>query len=149
MTFNYNSVYNYQFVSVVIPSATNTRIFFPDLPNLRNVYTIGITMYTYNQFAVDPNGMTVNIASGANSYVTLVEGNIERFQQIDGATLNPIGGIPDNYNNVEGMLSIKPCIFDYSKSYVQFINGFTPVANTVIPFGIYYLYPNQMNQGKK
>lgn len=146
MIFNYNRVYNYQFVSVVISNSTATRIYFPDLPNLRDVYTIGISMYNATIFAQDPNGLTISSFAGANTYVTLVESNIERFQQIDGSQMCPIAGRPDNYNNVEGMMSIKPTKFDYSKSYIQFINGFSPVANTVIPFGIYYLYPNQYKE---
>lgn len=143
MIFNYNKTYNYQFVSIVIPSASSSRIYFPDLPNLRDVYTTDIVMYQYTQFTQDPNGLTVSSFSGNGTYVTLVEGNIERFQQIDGTTLNPIGGRPDVWNNVDGMLSIKPTKFDYSKSYIQFISGFTPTANNVVTFGIHYLYPNE------
>lgn len=147
MTFNYNQTYNYQFVSIVIPSASSTRIYFPDLPNLRGVFTTGITLYQSQQFTQDPNGMTISSFAGNFSYVTLVENNIERFQQIDGCTLSPMAGQPNTWSNVEGVLSLKPTMFDYSKSYVQFASGFTPVANTVIPFGIYYLYPNQYRPG--
>lgn len=143
MIFNYNKVYNYQFVSVVIPSTSNTRIYFPDLPNLRDVYTIGISMYSYYQFTQDPSGLTISSFAGNGTYVTLVENSTERFQQLDGASLSPIGGMPSNYNNLEGALSIKPTKFDFSKSYIQFYSGFTPTANTVIPLGIYYLYPNE------
>lgn len=143
MITNSNRIFNYQFVSVVIPSTTATRIYFPDLPNLRNVYTLGVVMYNSQVFTKDPNGLTISSFAGNNTFVTLVENNIERFQQLDGSTLNPIGGRPDNFSNVEGLLSIKPRIFDFSKSYIQFTSTFTPTANTVIPFGIYYLYPNQ------
>lgn len=143
MIFNYNKVYNYQFVSVLIPSATSTRIYFPDLPNLRDVYTIGISAYSYYNFTQDPNGLTISGFAGNGSYVTLVENSTERFQQLDTASLNPIAGSLNTWSNVEGSLSIKPVKFDYSKSYIQFYSGFTPVANTVIPFGIYYLYPHE------
>ena len=143
MLFNYNRVYNYQFVSVIIPSATTARIYFPDLPNLRNVYTIGISCYNYITFATDANGFTVNNNPPADANITLVENNIERFQGIDAATINPITGLGQNFANLEGMLSIKPTMFDYSKSYIQMPTGFVATPNTSIPFGIYYLYPHE------
>lgn len=143
MIFNYNKVYNYQFVSVVIPTTNNSRVYFPDLPNLREVYTIGISMYSYYNFTQDPSGLTISSLAGNGAFVTLVEGSTEKFQQLDGCTLNPIAGRPDTWSDVGGMFSIAPTKFDYSKSYIQFYNGFAPVANTVIPFGIYYLYPHE------
>ena len=143
MLFNYNKVYNYQYVGVVIPSTSNTRIYFPDLPNLRDLYTIGISCYNASVFATDPSGLTISSFGNNDTFITLVENNIERFMALDTSTLNPIAGRSGNYSNVEGMLSIKPTKFDYSKSYLQFTSSFSPVANTVIPVGIYYLYPHE------
>lgn len=143
MIFNYNKVYNYQFVSVVIPSTTSTRIYFPDLPNLRDVYTVGISMYSSTVISQDPSGLTISAFSGNNTFVTLVENNIERFQQLEGACLSSLGGGVSSWANSDGSLSIKPTKFDYSKSYIQFTASFGLVANTVIPFGIYYLYPHE------
>ena len=143
MIFNYNKVYNYQFVSIVIPSTANTRIYFPDLPNLRDVYTIGISAYSYYNFTQDPNGLTISGFAGNATFITLVEGSTERFQQLDGSSLSPIGGRVDTWSDNGGVFSIKPTKFDFSKSYIQFYNGFSPVANTVIPLGIYYLYPHE------
>lgn len=146
MIFNYNRVYNYQFCSVVQPSSSLTRTYFPDLPNLRDVYTIGIVLYNNKIIAQDPGGFTISAFASNQVYVTLVEGNVERFQKLDGATLNPLSGYFGNYSNIEGVLSIKPTKFDFSKSYIEFVSGFVPTANQVIPFGIYYLYPNQYKE---
>lgn len=143
MIFNYNKVYNYQFVSIVIPSTTSTRIYFPDLPNLRDVYTIGISSYSSTIITQDPGGLTISAFAGNNAFLTLVEGSTERFQQLDVASLSSIGNGVSTWANSDGSLSLKPTKFDYSKSYLQFTSSFGMVANTVIPFGIYYLYPHE------
>jgi hypothetical protein len=142
MIFQDYPVFNYQFVTIQVNTASATaRQYFPDLPNLRNVQTLGIVAYHANIFAKDNNGVdVVNYTQFAYSALTLVVGNEEIVQNIDLQILNPIMGNGVQYNPF-GNLPLNGQRFDFSKSYVTITSGQTGSATVPYSyaFGIYYV----------
>ena len=50
------SLKRYEAVEVAIPTgSTNTRFYFPDLPNLRNAMIQAVQLYTAGSFSATPN----------------------------------------------------------------------------------------------
>jgi hypothetical protein len=144
MIYNTTPLYNYQFVSVQINSA-QSRYYFPDLPNLRDVKTYCISSYNSNILQRDINGVpTVNQTDFSNSFITLYANNREVFQRLDMQyflTLINYGAFPNNYASYTGSLPIDYLKIDFSKSFIEFASGYTPSTTTpyVFPFGIYYI----------
>ena len=131
-----------EYVEVAIPTGnTLQRIYFPDLPNLRDVQTLGIVAYHANIFAKDNNGVDlVPLTQFGYSALTLTVGNEEVIQNMDLQYFNPIVGNAVQYNPF-GMLPLKGQRFDFSKSYVTITSG--QVGSLITPysyaFGIYYV----------
>jgi len=142
MIFQDYPVFNYQFVTIQVNTASVTaRQYFPDLPNLRDVQTLGIVAYHANIFAKDNNGVSiVDYTQFAYSALTLTVGNEEVIQNMDLQCFNPIVGNNVQYNPF-GMLPLKGQRFDFSKSYVTITSGQT--GSETFPysyaFGIYYV----------
>ena len=142
MIFQDYPVFNYQFVTIQVNTASVTaRQYFPDLPNLRNVQTLGIVAYHANIFSTDNNGVAlVDVTQFITSALTLVVGNEEVIQNLDLQYFNPIVGNNVQYNPF-GLMPLKGQRFDFSKSYVSLTSG-TPGSVTVpysYAFGIYYV----------
>ena len=142
MIFQDYSVYNYQLVTIQVNTASVTgRQYFPDLPNLRNVQTLGIVAYHANIFSKDNNGVSlVGAAQYGYSYLTLTVGNEEVVQNMDLTYFNPIIGNNVQYNPF-GILPLNGQRFDFSKSYVTIASGQTGSATVPYSyaFGIYYV----------
>jgi hypothetical protein len=139
------AIKNYQFVTIQINQANAVnRQYFPDLPNLRDVYTTSIVLYTAGQFAKDINNVTpVTTNNYQKCYLTLnVDGN-EVIQNMDLKHLQPIATNGNSYN-ASGVLPLAPVKIDYQKSYVNIASGQnTGSTQFSFCFGIYYFYPNQ------
>jgi hypothetical protein len=142
MIFQDYSVYNYQLVTIQVNTANAVgRQYFPDLPNLRNVQTLGIVAYHSNIFAKDNNGVAlVGSTQYGYSYLTLTVGNEEVIQNMDLTYFNPIIGNNVQYNPF-GILPLNGQRFDFSKSYVTIATGQTGSATQPYSyaFGIYYV----------
>jgi hypothetical protein len=139
------AIKNYQFVTIQINQANAVnRQYFPDLPNLRDVYTTSIVLYTAGQFLKDINNVTpVTTNNYQKCYLTLnVDGN-EVIQNMDLKHLQPIATNGNSYN-ASGVLPLAPVKIDYQKSYVNIASGQnTGSTQFSFCFGIYYFYPNQ------
>jgi hypothetical protein len=142
MIFQDYPVFNYQFVTIQVNTASTTaKQYFPDLPNLRDVQTLGIVAYHANIFAKDNNGIAlVDYVQFAYSALTLTVGNEEVIQNMDLQIFNPIVGNAVQYSPF-GMLALKGQRFDFSKSYVTITSGQTGSATVPYSyaFGIYYV----------
>jgi hypothetical protein len=143
MIFQDYPVFNYQFVTIQVNTASVTaKQYFPDLPNLRNVQTLGIVAYHANIFAKDNNNVSlVTIEQFLYSALTLTVNNEEIIQNMDLQCFNPIVGNNVQYNPF-GMLPLKGQRFDFSKSYVTITSGQTGSASPIpysYAFGIYYV----------
>jgi hypothetical protein len=142
MIFQDYPVFNYQFVTIQVNTASVTaRQYFPDLPNLRDVQTLGIVAYHANIFSTDNNGVAlVDVTQFITSALTLVVGNEEVIQNLDLQQFNPIVGNNVQYNPF-GLIPLNGQRFDFSKSYVSLTSGI-PGSATVpysYAFGIYYV----------
>lgn len=145
MNYNQKNIANFQFVSVIASVAGQPRYYFPDLPNLRDVFTTCIVAYDNTTFQYNPDGISLASNAANTCFLTLVVGNNEVISKIDLATLKPIytGQTTARFNNPTGNFAIPPTMFDYSKSYVEVYNPSTVTANTCFCFGVYYEYPKK------
>lgn len=143
MIFQDYPVFNYQLVTIQVNTASvTTKQYFPDLPNLRNVQTLGIIAYHNGIFNRDNNGVQIVGSSQFNySALTLTVGNEEVIQLLDLVYFNPIIGNGVPYNP-SGVMPLNGQRFDFSKSYVTLTSG-QPGAASPLPysyaFGIYYV----------
>ena len=144
MIYNTTPLYNYQFVSVQVNSV-QSRYYFPDLPNLRDVKTYCISAYNSNILQRDINAVpTVNQTDFSNTFITLYANNREVFQRLDMQyflTLVNYGAWANNYASFTGSLALDYLKIDFSKSFIEFASGYTPTTVTpyVFPFGVYYI----------
>jgi len=140
------AIKNYQFVTIQInQSNAVNRQYFPDLPNLRDVYTTSIVCYTATQFAKDINNvLPVSYDNLNKCYLTLNVDGVEVIQNIDLKFLQPQSANNISYN-ASGVLPLAPVKIDYQKSYVNIASGQNTGSTTPFSFcfGIYYFYPNQ------
>lgn len=144
MLYNTTPLYNYQFVSLQINSI-QSRYYFPDLPNLRDVKTYSIQTYNSDFLPKDINNVpTINPTDWSTAFITLYAENREKFQRLDlqyFCTIvgyNPLSNARGSYG---GALPLDYLKIDFSKSFIEFPSGYTPTTGTpfVIPFGIYYI----------
>jgi hypothetical protein len=142
MIFQDYPIFNYQFVTIQVNTASVTaKQYFPDLPNLRNVQTLGIVAYHSTIFEKDNNGVSlVNLGQFIISALTLTVGNEEVIQNLDLQYFNPIMGQNVQFNP-NGLMPLKGQRFDFSKSYVTISSGQTGSATVPYSyaFGIYYV----------
>jgi hypothetical protein len=126
-------------------NSVQSRYYFPDLPNLRDVKTYCISAYNSNILQRDINAVPcVNQTDFSNSFITLYANNREVFQRLDMQyflTLVNYGAWPNNFASFTGSLALDYLKIDYSKSFIEFASGYAPttVAPYVFPFGIYYI----------
>jgi len=141
MIFQDYPVFNYQFVTIQVnTSSVTAKQYFPDLPNLRDVQTLGIVAYHANIFATDNNGVSlVSYNQFSLSALTLTVGSEEVIQNLDLQYFNPIMGQNAQFNP-NGLMPLKGQRFDFSKSYVSITatnsGGTAPYSYA---FGIYYV----------
>ena len=144
MIYNTTPLYNYQFVSVQVNSI-QSRYYFPDLPNLRDVKTYQISAYNADFLPNDINNVPcVNFLDFNQCFITLYANGREIFQRLDllyFCTIigyNPLSNAKGQFG---GALPLDYLKIDYSKSFIEFPSGVAPTTATpfVFPFGIYYI----------
>lgn len=135
---NFNTpVINYQLVQIAANQA-QTRYYFPDLPNLRDVKTYKITAFHSNLISKDING--VNLVSQSdfeNSYITIYSNGFEYIQKLGLSALQTMTR-SNNYKNMNGGIGLNPIQIDFSKSFVEIAPTITPSFPASFVFGIYY-----------
>ena len=144
MIYEQTPVYNYQNVSIVVNNS-QSRYYFPDLPNLRDVKTFAISSYTFETFPNDIN--SVPLIQGLqfeHAFLTLYAEGREVFQRLDLMYFNPIkvsAGSSPSYNT-SGSLPLDNLKLDFSKSFVEFNSGYTggySGTTFCFNFGVYYI----------
>lgn len=149
MLYREYAVKNYQFVTIQVNTASAVnRQYFPDLPNLRDVYTTGIVFYNAGVFTKDINNVSPCTTNNYNKcYLTINVDGMEVIQNLDLKFLLPFSGNGTEYNP-SGYLPISPMKIDYQKSYVNVASGQNLGATVPFSFcfGIYYYYPNQIRK---
>lgn len=135
MLYNTKSYENYQFVSIQMQSSAG-RYYFPDLPNLREVYTTAIIFYPPNVSPKDNNGFTAT-GQYINSYLTL-NSNGEEFVQKMGL-INLISITQNGKQNPFGLVTFPNVKIQYQKSYIEVAYGVAaPTFPSCFQFGVYY-----------
>ena len=121
-------IVRHELVSILIPAnSTLTRFNIPDLPNLRNVHTFGIQVYTIEQ--VNNDVISQNIVCDAptvlnKSYITLVNYGGKEFLKQAPATIfqtivdNKFNDSKNQYEqDFKGLIGQR---VNYPKSFVEF-----------------------------
>lgn len=140
MTYSNYQTENYQLVSVLLPAAQQ-RYYFPDLPNLREVFTYGICAYTRTLFQYDNNGVSQDDRYN-RVYVTLVNSGEEVIQKMDLISMVSISA-DAGWGSNNGLFMIGGQKIQYNKSYIEYGFGTSPSAYpSVLTFGVYYSRKN-------
>lgn len=141
-------IIRHELVSVNIPAnSTLTRFVIPDLPNLRNVLTFGIQVYTVNEVFVDvisQNPVCSHTVVLHRSFFTFVNyGGKEFLKQAPAImfnTLNDNAAATTNWNEQD----IKQLIgqrINYPKSFIEFTAPPALAVDTAFIFSVYYSLP--------
>ena len=141
-------IIRHELVSVAIPAgSTQTRFVLPDLPNLRNVLTFGIQVYTVNQVARDIiSGEAVldHTAVLHNSFLTFVNyGGKEFLKQAPSIMFNTINNnatASTNWNEQDFKSLIGQRI-NFPKSMIEFTTPPATGVNTVFLMSVFYSLP--------
>jgi hypothetical protein len=138
-TYSTSPLYNLINVQLVI-NANTGKAYFPDLPQLRTAKIQAISFYSQIAGMTRDinNVLLLNAADTSNCFLTLYSGNKEAVQNLPLYKLVNI--TQTSQGNNDGLFQFDNLVVDFSKSYIQFSNGYTPT--TVLPysfeFGIYY-----------
>jgi hypothetical protein len=139
-TYSISPLYNFINIQLVV-NANTGKFYFPDLPQLRTAKIQAISYYNQISFMTkDVNNVTLlNANDLKRAYITLYSGNKEAIQNLPLYKL--INITSDGTGNNDGLFQFDNLVVDFSKSYIQFSNGYTPT--TTLPysfeFGVYYI----------
>jgi len=129
----------FEAVEVPIPTgSTNTRFYFPDLPNLRNAMIQALQVYTPGTLTATPNTGSALVveADMKKSFVTLYSGDL---QLIYNAPLfafnNIINSVTNPYNNE--LPTIDNMVISWTKSYISLATA-PATTGVAYAFGVYY-----------
>lgn len=128
---------NYQLVQIT-SNQIQSRYYFPDLPNLRDVKTYKISAFHSGLILKDLNNVNVIGQSDfENSYLTIYSNGFEYIQKLGLSSLQTINK-ENNYKNMNGSMAFNPITIDFSKSYIEVAPSITPSFPASWLFGIYY-----------
>ena len=138
---NQFSVIKHEFVEIQIPAnTTQTRLYFPELPNLRNVHLQNIEVTQEGVIPFTPSNIAViNTALFMNTFLTLVDyGGKEFVHQIPLAYLQYITN-PAATHYEQLIKRFYNQRVNWTKSYIEFSSN-TNVAATLQAaiFSVYY-----------
>jgi hypothetical protein len=142
-------IIRHELVSVAIPAnSTLSRFNIPDLPNLRNVHTFGIQVYTNEIVKTDiiSQNSVVNPVSVLNqSFITLVNyGGKEFLKQAPATIFQTIVLNRDVENKSQYEQDFKQLIgqkINYPKSFIEFSAPPATTVDTAYIFSVYYSLP--------
>jgi len=143
-------IIRHEMVSITIPAnSTQTRFQIPDLPNLRNVLTFGLEVYTINSIAKDiisQNPVLPHTAVLHNSFMTLVNyGGKEFLKQAPSIIFNTLQANASTSTNWTEM-DVKSLVgqrVNYPKSFIEFTTapGLAIAFDQAFIFSVYYSLP--------
>ena len=141
-------IVRHEMVSILIPAnSTLTRFNIPDLPNLRNVHTFGLQVYTDQQLKLDvisQNPVLNSVAVLRDSFITLVNyGGKEFLKQAPSTIFQTIvgNGVLDKNEYEQDFKGLIGQRVNYPKSFVEFTNPPATAADTAFIFSVYYTLP--------
>jgi hypothetical protein len=142
-------IIRHELVSIAIPAnSTLSRFNIPDLPNLRNVHTFGIQVYTdeiTTRDIISQNPVVNSTAVLRNSFITLVNYGGKEFLKQAPATifqtivLNNTIDVKNEYEqDFKQLIGQK---INYPKSFVEFSAPPATAVDTAYIFSVYYSLP--------
>lgn len=142
-------IIRHELVSVAIPAnSTLSRFNIPDLPNLRNVHTFGIQVYTdeiTTRDIISQNPVVNSIPVLKNSFITLVNyGGKEFLKQAPATIFQTIVLNLDRENKSQYEQDFKQLIgqkVNYPKSFIEFTAPPATAVDTAYIFSVYYSLP--------
>lgn len=141
-------IIRHELVSVAIPAnSTLSRFNIPDLPNLRNVHTFGIQVYSDIQVLTDiiSQNPVVNSSSVLKrSFFTLVNyGGKEFLKQAPATIFQTIvdNGIQDKNQYEQDFKQLIGQKINFPKSFIEFSAPPATVVDTAYIFSVYYSLP--------
>ena len=141
-------IVRHEMVSILIPAnSTLTRFNIPDLPNLRNVHTFGLQVYTDQQLKLDiisQNPILNSVAVLRDSFITLVNyGGKEFLKQAPSTIFQTIvnNGVFDKNEYEQDFKGLIGQRVNYPKSFVEFTSPPATAADTAFIFSVYYTLP--------
>lgn len=125
-----------QLITVVLPAATATgaKIFFPDIPELRDALVDGLETYVDSELAADLSGnAVVSAATLAFLAVSLVQESDRRAMDFPAQSLraSAYGGM---YKEFTGWR------LNWQKCYVQLVSGPIGGAANAFALNVFYHY---------
>lgn len=142
-------IVRHEFVSIIIPAnSTLSRFNIPDLPNLRNVHTFGIQVYTneiLNRDIISQLPVMNSPAVLKNSFLTLVNyGGKEFLKQTPSVVfqtivLNDTIDVKNEYE--QDFKSLIGQRVNYPKSFFEFTAPPATAVDTAFVFSVYYTLP--------
>ena len=141
-------IIRHELVSVLIPAnSSSTRFVIPDLPNLRNVLTFGLEVYTLESVAKDiisQNPVLSHTAVLHNSFITMVNyGGKEFLKQAPSImfnTVNQNANIATNWTEMDTKSLVGQRI-NYPKSFIEFTTPPATLVDQAFIFSVYYSLP--------
>lgn len=146
MATSLRKIVRHELVEIVIPAnSTSTRFSFPDLPNLRNVHILGMSIYDYDNYRLSIQSLTPVLPQSSaikDCFITLVNyGGKEFLHQAPAINFHSIqiqsAGNSFDYD-VKMFTGQK---VNYPKSYIQFTTAPSTVNNQVFLCSIWYSLP--------
>jgi hypothetical protein len=129
----------FESVEVSIPlNSSNTRFFFPDLPQLRNAMIQNIQLYTPGTLSASPNtgSALATEADLKKSFLTLYSGDLQLIYNAPLLAFNNIINSATNpYTN--SLPDIDNMVISWTKSYIS-LSTAAATTNVVYAFGVYY-----------
>lgn len=141
-------IVRHEWVEILI-SANNatTRIYFPDIANIRNAHLRSIELYTTDNFAVGVQNIPpLTLAQMQTSWLTLQSYDGKEFvHQRPAQNFFAFGAAPNfNYRDFVGQR------VNWPKSYFDFVPQLAAIVNDrVIPVSIYYNYADKEEKESK
>jgi hypothetical protein len=143
-------IIRHELVSISIPANSSlTKFLVPDLPNLREVLTFGIQVYTVDEVAIDiisRNPVTSHTNVLHNSFMTFVNyGGKEFLKQAPAIMFNTVNQslstvAGTNWNEMDFKSLIGQKI-NFPKSYIEFATPPATTVDTAYIFSVYYSLP--------
>jgi hypothetical protein len=143
-------IIRHEMVSVLIPANSSlTKFLIPDLPNLREVLTFGLQVYTQEEVAVDiisRNPVLPHTPVLHNSFMTFVNyGGKEFLKQAPSIMFNTLqqanGTLTGTNWNEMDFKSLIGQKINFPKSYIEFSVPPATGVDQAFIFSVYYSLP--------
>jgi len=140
-----NKIQRYEFIEAIIPAnSTQTRVYFPDQPNLRFTNLLNLVAYTSDNITTSilSNSSVISTTDALNVYLVLYFDDKEAVNRIPLSELTSSTNLNGLSQGASGIPALKNMFagqqVTWAKSYIILPTSLAPANNTSVPFGVYY-----------